>query len=328
MKQGNGPCHCFKPDCKDIRMPKSYDQREQGQRGGGTPDRPGPALRVLPLRFKLESRSLSLNFFSGPLWRSGFGLALKIHFPGIFALLFADQARLGRLYALQPPSRAVHPGDVFDLGLSLFGPACDHAMACTQAIAQLGDMGLGSDRGKYALMETCVAGSGTTPFFIAKSGLVAEPTPIPPQTWLEHSAGNIRELHMDLLTPLLIKKDNGLLRGPFEFSLLVRRLHGRLAQVCEAAGESSPLLREIAHKQNELAASVRLHHFELSHAKVKRQSARSQETMIIEGLTGTLCFQGNLAPFTGLLALGTVLSLGGKTAFGFGGFGIRVHQNG
>ncbi len=305
-------------------MPTSYDQPEQKMNDNDAADQTARVLRILPLRLTLQSRSLSLSFFSGPLWRSGFGLALKTHFPGIYDLLFADQARLGRLYALQPPFRAVHSEDVFDLGLSLFGPACDYAVACAQAIAHLGEMGLGSKKGKYILVEASVAGGGTPPFFTIASGLIEQPAAVPPQSWLEPFPGNVRELHLDLLTPLRIKKDNEPLLAPPEFSLLVRRLHGRMAQLCEAAGERVPISRSVSNKQIELATSIRLHDSKLSHTEVKRRSTRTGETMYIEGMTGSLCFRGDLAPFIGLFSLGSILNLGGKSAFGFGCFSIRI----
>ena len=128
----------------------------------------GMPLRLLPLRLRLKSETLALDFFSGPLWRSGFGLALKSHFPAVFDLLFAEHARLGRLYALQSPLAAVNPGDHFELGLTLFGAATEHAVACTQAVGRLGEMGLGERRGRYHLLDARVAGSGSPPFWMQR----------------------------------------------------------------------------------------------------------------------------------------------------------------
>lgn len=275
-------------------------------------------LRLLPLRLMLKSDTLSLDFFSGPLWRSGLGLALKHHFPGVFDLLFATHARLGRLYALQPPFAPVHPGECFELGLTLFGDAAQHAIACTQALAQLGEMGLGERRGKYALVNARVAGSNAAPFFDASAGLVSWPTAICPTRWLEQSVGSANLARVVLLTPLCIKDNNVPMLAPPEFTQFVRRLHGRLAQLCEAAGEASPLTRPFREAQLRLAADVRLQHSELKHEVVKRRSALSGQSMSFEGLTGSLTYRGDIAPFAGLLSLGKILQLGGKTAFGFG----------
>lgn len=280
-------------------------------------------LRLLPLRFTLQSETLTLDFFSGPLWRSGFGLALKNHFPGVFDLLFAEHARLGRLYALQPPLAAVNPGDNFELGLTLFGAATEHALACSQAVARLGEMGLGEHRGRYRLQNARVAGNGSAPFLDASSGLAAWPAAVAPELWLGQSSGNANLARLDLLTPLCVKDGDVACCGAFEFSQLVRRLHKRIAQLCESAGESSPLARPLTETQLRLAESVRLMHSELQWVQVKRQSSRSGQTMVLEGMTGHLTYRGDLAPFAGLLALGKILQLGAKTAFGFGRIDTR-----
>ena len=46
-----------------------------------------------------------------------------------------------------------------------------------------------------------------------------------------------------------------------------------------------------------------------------------QQTMDFAGITGSLVYRGDLAPFAGLLAFGEITQLGGKTTFGFG----RIH---
>ncbi|MFZ4538553.1 CRISPR system precrRNA processing endoribonuclease RAMP protein Cas6 [Propionivibrio sp.] len=282
---------------------------------------PRTELRLLPLRLVLKSETLTLDFFSGPLWRSGFGLALKKHFPVVFDLLFADQASLGRLYSLRPPTRSVRTGECFELGLNLFGAATDHAIACAQALARLGEMGLGERRGTYKLINAYVEGADV-PFFDASSGLVAWPGALSSARWLEKSTKDVNVARVDLLTPLRIKDNNATCFGPPEFSQIVRRILGRLAQLCEAADEASPLSQELAKSQIRLADNVSLQHCsEFRREQVTRRSSRSQQTMDFAGITGSLFFRGDLAPFAGLLALGEITQLGGKTAFGFG----RIH---
>ena len=54
--------------------------------------RTGEGLGCLPVQLACVSGSLQLGDFAGPLWRSGFGLALKRQLPALFDLLFAEQA--------------------------------------------------------------------------------------------------------------------------------------------------------------------------------------------------------------------------------------------
>lgn len=280
--------------------------------------RTGGTLRLLPLRMRLRSHTLALDFFSGPLWRSGFGLALHRHFPAVFERLFSPQARLGRLYVLQAPAATVVPGQDFELGLSLFGPATADALACVQALARLGEMGLGDARGTFTLLQARVAGGSAAPFLEAQSGLRGWPAPVAWSHWLERSAGDTNAAQLHLLSPLRIKDGNEACMEPPSFDLVVRRLQGRLAQLCEAAGEDSPLCPALAASQRRLADGVQLRHAELYPVQVRRRSAASGQAMALEGLAGTLRYAGDVAPFAGLLALGSVLQLGGKTAFGFG----------
>jgi hypothetical protein len=277
-------------------------------------------LRLLPLRLVLRSENLALDFFSGPLWRSGFGLALKPHFPLLFERLFGDQSHLGRLYALQVPA-VVCPGEAFELGVNLFGAATEQAIACAQALARLGEMGLGEQRGRYRVLGAYVDGNAEAPFFDAEGGITAWPQAQSPQRWLAQSAGAAQVARLHLLTPLRIKEHNTPSLEPPEFSQIVRRLQGRLSQLCQAAGEANPLPREVTQAQIRLAGEIRLQDSVMCRQQVRRRSSRSRQTMEVDGLTGTLVYHGDLAPFAGLLALGEVMQLGGKTAFGFG----RIH---
>lgn len=148
--------------------------------------------------------------------------------------------------------------------------------------------------------------------------MAAWPAAAGPELWLGQSSGNANLARIDLLTPLCVKDGNVACCGAFEFSQLVRRLHKRIAQLCESAGEAPPLARAFTESQHRLSESVRLMHSDIQWMQVKRQSSRSGQNMVLEGMTGHLIYRGNLAPFTGLLALGKVLQLGAKTAFGFG----------
>jgi hypothetical protein len=275
-----------------------------------------PPLRLLPLRLRFKSLNLSLKGFSGPLWRSGFGVALDRNFPGVFHLLYAPQARLGRLYALHPPTTPILPGESFVLGLNLFGPATEHALACTQALARLGDLGLGEPRGHFVLEQAWVDGCETA-FLDRTRGLSGWPTPMPAAQWLEREAPGER-VRIKLLTPLCIKDGNQVVMNAPSFGRLAARLRGRLNQLCEAAGESCPLPQELMERQRLSAEAISLECHELDDKEIKRRSARSGERMKFTGITGSLVYRGDLAPFSGLLALGEVLQVGGRTAFGFG----------
>lgn len=272
-------------------------------------------LRFLPLRMQCRSIDLQLGGLAGPLWRSGFGLALNRQFPGMFDLLFSDQARLGRLYALKPPIGEIRPGQIFELGLSLFGAATEHALVCAQAMAVLGETGLGTPRGHFIVERAGVGGGGD--FLHHTQGLLSRPLPLQIAGW--ESAGRcVVGLCMELETPLRIKDGNHVCKTAPDFHQLVRRLQGRLAQLCEAAGEANPLPLELAARQLEGATDIGRVADSVRWVEVQRRSSRTRQTMNFGGLLGSISFSGRLTPYAGLFALGDLMQLGGKTTFGFG----------
>ncbi|MBL8483891.1 MAG: CRISPR system precrRNA processing endoribonuclease RAMP protein Cas6 [Rhodocyclaceae bacterium] len=238
----------------------------------------------------------------------------------MFELLFAEQARLGRLFALRPPLVDIRPGDSFEVGLTLFGAASEHAPACAQALAGLGDAGLGRAGGRFALMYACIQGpeGAFPPFLDSRTGLHDWPAALSASAWLDVPVRPITAVQLAMTTPLRIKENNRPLRGPFSFTQLVRRMHGRLAQLAQSAGEANPLALATAEQQ--LAAAERVHLVQdaLCWQSIKRRSARSGQSMAFGGVSGTLLYRGDLTPFAGLLALAGITQLGGKTAFGFG----------
>ncbi|AQR64911.1 hypothetical protein BXU06_07405 [Aquaspirillum sp. LM1] len=272
-------------------------------------------LHCLPVQLGCVSDSLRLDDFAGPLWRSGFGVALKRQLPALFDLLFAEQARLGRLYALHTPTAPVLPGQPFALGFTLFGPASAHAQLCVQAFAALGALGLGQGRGLFRVESASVAGA-PAPFWQASHGLTAWPQTLPAAHWLSRRRP-ARGLRLHLRSPLRIK-DNNQLCLSLNAPQLVRRLHTRLGQLCDAAGEPFPLSEAELAAQRQAADALQLGQAQLSWRNIARRSSRSQQHMVFGGLTGLLELHGELAPLSGLLALGEVLQLGGKTTFGFG----------
>lgn len=272
-------------------------------------------LRFLPLRIRCRSKDLRLGGLSGPLWRSGFGAALARHFPGVFTLLFAEQARLGRLYALRPPFDDIRPDGDFEIGLNLFGEATDYAVVCAQALACLGEMGLGTPRGHFEVLSARV--EGYPDFLHRDEGLRQWPLPLQVARWYEEGRA-VSGLQLRLRTPLRIKDGNAVLNSAPDFHQVIRRVLGRLTQLCEAAGERSPLPPAASDRLLTESIAIRTRAHDVRWAEVKRRSSRTAQTMHFGGLVGDMDFTGNLTPFSGLLALSEFMQLGGKTTFGFG----------
>ena len=280
-----------------------------------------PPLSICPLELELESLDLELTTFSGPLWRSALGMALHAHFPGVFPLLFGPEARMGRLYALAPAFARLDPGERATLHITLFGPACAHAVACVQAIARQGESGLGEKRGKYRLLSARVAGQPA--FFNADMGLLAWPQGIDAAP-LFNGATPCSLVEISLATPLRIKQEGEPLCEPIAFETLIKRSLGRVAQLCEAAQIANPIDRQLALEMQLSAAGVPIAGSTLNPVSISHTSARSQQRMTFDGVDGWLRYEGQIsAAQHGLLKLAELTQLGGKTAFGFGRIRVR-----
>lgn len=280
-------------------------------------------LTILPLKLLLRSETLKLNIFAGQLWRSGLGLSLSEAFPLVFTQLFGESAQQGRLYALETPSQVIAPGEEFTLGIKLFGPACAHAMACVQAIARLGEIGLGENRMRFMLIAASV--DGNPPFFSVDRGIEDWPKATSAQALLTAENSPANALEVEFTSPLRIKENNRPYFGELSFSMLIRRIYGRLAQLCEEAGQANPLSR--ADYQMLLLGADRVSLVtgeSMNKTSIRRRSSRTGNTMDFEGLLGKCRYQGDLSPYLGLLRLAEVMQLGGKTTFGFGCLNLKM----
>lgn len=276
---------------------------------------------VVPLRLTLRSEGLSFPGFAGSLWHGGLGMMLARHFPAAFAILYAGSDET-RPYALRPPlGEHYPPGSLLELRLGLFGPATAHVLACTQAIMRLGETGL-DPAGHYRLERASVLlPAGEAAFFSAADGLFAPPALTDFRNWLAPGTP-AQEVGVRLLTPLRIKEGGELLRHAPTYEQLLHRLLGRLDQLAHRMGSEAPLAKHARAPLFAEARQVTLLRAELRWQRLERRSARSRQQMSCGGLLGDLHFAGDLTQTLPWLIAGQPLQIGGKTAFGFGGYAV------
>ncbi|MCM8611299.1 CRISPR system precrRNA processing endoribonuclease RAMP protein Cas6 [Accumulibacter sp.] len=286
--------------------------------------RPTP-LPIAPLRLTLRSAGLAFPGFAGSLWHGGLGRMLERHFPASFRLLYGGQGDT-RLYALCPPAgERFPPGDLLTLRLSLFGEATGHLLACTQAIALLGEAGI-DPAGRFQLESASVLlPDGEAPYFSAADGLLQPPPLTDFADWLP--AGQApRQIAVRLLTPLHLKEGGELLRHAPDYGQLLHRLFGRLDQLAHVIGCPPPLaksdraaLLDEARQVTRLAEDIRWQ-------QLDRRSARTRQQMRFGGLQGELRFTGEMTQTLPWLVAGQQVHIGGKTAFGFGAYEVEARQ--
>ncbi len=295
-----------------------------------------PDFPVERIRFKAGSFGLSLPDYAGGVLRGGFGLALRRVSQAAWNDLFGNDREdsLFVPYMLVPPiavapadSHKYGAGDTFEFELRLFGTAIAHHAACIQALELLGKLGLGRERGRFALLGAShirpeepepfklAAPTWMTPNQLHVSGMASD--------WLRPCSTPVESVQINLETPLRLKHEGHLLGQAPDFSVLWRRLYARIAL---AAG--SPVI-ETRQRQtmNEIAASIRCLSTQVHWQDWTRYSARQKSEMLFGGLLGTLQYRGDLSPFLPWLSLGSVLGLGGKTTFGLGCYRMQSLEN-
>jgi len=280
-------------------------------------------LRILPLRFKLRSAGMAFPEFSGTSWHSGLGMVLAQHSPEAFRRLYQTNPE-SRLYALLPPMNSdIAAGEQFELGITLFGYGVDNALAVTQAIVELGRIGL-RPGGHYEMIEARVIGPECEDVFLSEQdGFIAVPHTFTANDYLASTPELVEHCRVHFVTPLRIKDGGDHLRCAPNYPQLLRRIFGRIDQLAHVAEELTPLAKNLRDSLYEEAERIEIKKSAIISHGVERRSARSGQQMQFSGIVGTIDYGGALQASIPWLHLARLAQLGGKTAFGFGGLEIE-----
>ena len=281
-----------------------------------TPSKP---MRILPLHFLLCSEGLNFPEFSGSAWHGGLGKVLARNSPLAFRQLFQTGPE-SRLYSLLPPMRQQFmKGELFELRLTLFGHGVDHALAVTQAIADLGRTGL-RPGGNYLLHEASTLGpEGKITFLSNDGGFIALPKIFHAEDYLSAFAHSVESCRINFVTPLRIKEGNELLNSAPAYAQLLRRIFSRIDQLAHVAEETPPLAKKMRGELFDEAEGVEIKASAIAVHGIERRSARSEQQMRFGGIVGAVDYIGAMHSTLPWLRLASLAQLGGKTAFGFGG---------
>ncbi|MFA7243352.1 MAG: CRISPR system precrRNA processing endoribonuclease RAMP protein Cas6 [Sulfuricellaceae bacterium] len=282
---------------------------------------------IARFRFTLEALSaMPMPDYKGSIFRGSLGMALNRLFPPAYRELFRDGDGNDdpiRPYVLLPPldNESSYPVEhTFECGLTLFGAAIRHALACFGAMDYLGNIGLGKARGRFRVLRIEVfRPEGWGECFNRNEGFSGHPTPFSARDFLERLP-DMRPDSIELLlrTPLRLKSENRLLGTAPGFGVLMSRLIGRL-NLLSMAIQNTPLLNhEQKHSLLALAEKIETVESDWHWEDWSRYSARQREWMKFGGLLGRLAYRGELAPFFPYLKLAEIVHMGGRTPFGLG----------
>ncbi|MCP9453339.1 MAG: CRISPR system precrRNA processing endoribonuclease RAMP protein Cas6 [Nitrospira sp.] len=305
--------------------------------------------------FRLDG-PLSLPPYAGSLFRGSFGWALmrsvcvtrshdcppcllrdRCIYPWVFETPPPAGTTILRKYqtaphpfVLIPPhgGHTVEAGQTLDLGLTLFGRTVAWLPHFIFALERMGRAGLGGRRTTASLAG--VDGwldSRRHPVYDAKERMLRGVETFTERKTLPHApseAGKLalsQRIAIDILSPLRIRYREHL-TARLDFHVFIRSLLRRLALLSYFHCGGDPSI--VAFREwIALAERVRTVSSSLTWSDWTRYSSRQRTEMELGGVTGTIIFEGPLAPFLPLLRLGEVAHAGKGTSFGLGRYRLR-----
>ncbi len=225
-------------------------------------------------------------------------------------------------YVLNPPveNREVfRPGDNLTFNMVLMGRAIEAIPYFIYSFIEMGEKGLGRERGKFELEKVEVFNDEHyTQIYDSETGTLKDfndSNHASPYT----DYSNVRNLTLKFLTPLRLKEKNSLVTD-LNFALLFERLMHRLELLSLFYGnEQVKAAKDLPDK----ASGIEVRHKNLHWYEWGRYSSRQKDLMKLGGLKGEISFEGNLTSFMPYLKLGEAVNIGQGTSFGLGRYEIE-----
>jgi hypothetical protein len=306
-------------------------------------------LRLARYRFVLEALDdLRLPAYQGSVLRGGFGWAFRrtvchqSHVPSCkdcllrgtcpYAYVFdtpppdgsdllSKSSDIPLPFVIEPPldlGRHYGPGRPLPFDLILIGKGIDYLAYFLVAFQKLGEMGLGHDRVPFRLAQiTTPTRQGEVVVFDGEGALLGTGGGLVQAADLHTRAEALPtdRLTVEFLTPTRLKHDGRYHSAP-DFHVLVRALLRRTSSLAYFHGGQ----RWDTDYRGwiERAQAVRIAAAHTRWVEWERYSSRQKQRTSIGGTVGRMVYEGDLASFRPLLALGEWIHAGKACVFGNG----------
>lgn len=243
-----------------------------------------------------------------------------------------------RPFAVRPPlpdhpggDCRFRPGEVFTIGINLFGDAGDLFPYVAQAVHKAGEIGVGYGRGQFRItaVEQINPFTGQSHALYDGRRVSVLPGPSVNHDIITQAAAALSDhaLLLRFLTPMHLTGRGRVLNKP-DFVALIARLIERcqgLEQHYTPMAQPAALWRECHLALTEQASSVRLVHDNTRWVRVESGSRRTNETTSIGGFVGAAAYEGDLAVLKYWLLWGTSLHLGKNAVKGCGWYALDAN---
>jgi hypothetical protein len=229
-------------------------------------------------------------------------------------------------FIIEPPlTRKAHfqSGEGLDFNLILLGRSHENLPYFVYAIEQMGRIGIGQRiNGKRSQFQLRRISFGEQVIYDSEDKRLLAPRP--DHLVLEEFINlnperTIKEITLNLLTPLRLKFDNRL-QAELPFHVLIRAALRRIALLNNQFGDGEPGLDYkglVARAEKVETKKSILQWFDW-----KRYSNRQEQSMLMGGMIGEITYEGELTEFMPLLQYCEKVHLGKATTFGLGRISI------
>ncbi len=237
-----------------------------------------------------------------------------------------------RPFVIIPPDdrrNRVNAGERLTFGLTLIGQGIKQLPYFIVVFRELGQIGLGHNRGKYRLLNvTAIAPYNNTKMPIYNAGddtLHSADLALDGPAITTRAAGLAPDrLTLTFLTPTRLKhKGKWVWAGP-PFEILVKALLGRTSSL--SYFHCGQRLEVDFRGLIDRAAAIQIVDSDTRWQDWSRISGRQKQHIKLGGLMGRVTYKGDLQPYLPLLALGEFIHIGKGTVFGNGQYKIGMFQ--
>lgn len=204
------------------------------------------------------------------------------------------------------------PGQTFEFKITLFGNSYKYFPNVMYAFIKLGDIGIGSKRGKFkiARIESYETGK------IIYNGENIHLHDITPYQF-DTIECTTNEINVAFITPCKLKS-NGKYQRHVDIETIMRNIRRKI-EIISSFFEDNPVKIDMSNID---LSSIQCIRSNVEWEVVTRYSRRRNERMPLGGYKGTATFLGNVASIYPLLKVGELINVGSNSSFGFGA--IRV----
>lgn len=234
-----------------------------------------------------------------------------------------------RPYLIHPPlgdKRRFNRYDRLRFDLTLIGSAGRAAGEVISTFEEIGRRGIRGGDGRFLIDTVTACGDRGERQVIYQRGSLVEGV-LPQRSLSFRQPGRpVPGVTLTFLTPLLLEEQGRIRFEPPGFSLLFEHLARRIL-LLQAAHGPAALPCDRLDRLEELARDITMSDSTLTWQSMERISNRQKARIKTGGLTGSITYRGELAPFIPWLKAGELVHIGKSTTFGFGRYRLQIRMD-